>query len=115
MLGVEAHNLLRINKWGNAGGIPNNEDTSSNKSSFNKTLPAKKSTVATVPLLGLYSSALACHLNIYSKTAYKKKAAAEAAAIQAASAEKKAAARPPPRLRRREEKKSTRKTNQIES
>ena len=67
-------------------------------------MPAKKSTVATVPLLGLYSSALACHLNIYSNTAYKKKAAAEAAAIQAASAEKKAAARPPPRLCRREEK-----------
>ena len=106
VLGIEAHNLLWINKWGNTGGIPNNEDTSSNKSSLNRALPAKTSTVVTVPLLGLYSSALACHLNIYSKRTYKKKSAAGAAATEAASDEKKAC---------REEKKSTRKTYQIKS
>ena len=63
------------------------------------------STLVTVPLLGLYSSTLVCHLNIYSKRAYKKKVASEAAATKAASAEKKGAARPPPRLRCQEEKK----------
>ena len=59
-----------------------------------------------MPLLGLYSSALACHLNIYLEKAYKKKEAVSEAKVvekkastEAASADKKAAGRPPPRRR----------------